>query len=94
LSFSSPAGSNRGVGGGSSSGAVVPPIDVSRCASDRRIMSSSSYPMQEQQHQQRPQQCKGQRHNVSVLFLAPDTKGDHFLNRITSMLGSRVHKQG
>jgi hypothetical protein len=50
--------------------------------------------MQEQQQQQRAQQCKGQRHNVSVLFLAPDTKGDHFLNRITSMLGSRVHKQG
>ncbi len=49
--------------------------------------------MQEQQ-QQRAQQCKGRRHNVSVLFLAPDTKGDHFLNRITLMLGSRVHKQG
>jgi hypothetical protein len=30
---------------------------------------------------------------VHVLFLA-DQRNDHFLNRLTSMLGRRVHKQG
>ena len=34
-----------------------------------------------------------QRHNVHVLFLE-DQKGDHILNRLTAMLGRRIHKQG
>lgn len=36
---------------------------------------------------------RSQRHNVHVLFLA-DQRGDHFLNRVTAMIGKRVHKQG
>jgi hypothetical protein len=36
---------------------------------------------------------RAQRHNVHVLFLA-DQRGDHFLNRLTSILGQRMHKQG
>ncbi len=34
-----------------------------------------------------------QRHNVHVLFLNDD-KHDHVLNRLTSLLGSKVHKHG
>lgn len=39
------------------------------------------------------QQLRGQRHNIHVMFLCSQ-KDDHLLNRLTSMLGQRVHKQG
>jgi hypothetical protein len=32
-----------------------------------------------------------QRHNIHILFLE-DRKGDHLLNRLTAMLGKRVHR--
>ena len=38
-------------------------------------------------------QQRTQRHNIHVPFLA-DQRGDHFLNRLTSMIGQKVHKQG
>ena len=37
------------------------------------------------------QQQRQQRHNIHVLFLE-DQKGDHILNRLTAMLGKRIHK--
>ncbi len=71
--------------GTSNRSTAVPPIDISRC-SPSAVGGRSKY----YSHQQ----LKSQRHNVHVMFLTPDTRSDYLLNRLTSMLGKRVHKQG
>jgi hypothetical protein len=43
--------------------------------------------------QQQQSSRSSQRHNIHVLFLN-DSKDDHLLNRLTSMLGRRIHRQG
>lgn len=46
---------------------------------------------QKQQAHHQSHRMAQQRHNIHVLFLE-DQKGDHILNRLTAMLGKRVHK--
>jgi len=78
---------------------TIPPIDMAASnlrhgrgeegqrPSCSQLQSSAVYFQPINPHQ------RTQRHNVHVLFLA-DQRGDHFLNRLTSMIGQRVHKQG
>ena len=39
------------------------------------------------------EQLKRRRHNIHVMFLSTQ-KDDHMLNRVTAMIGERIHQQG
>ena len=63
----------------------IPPLQTGSLLPDSHAQSA--------QHQQAAldQQRARQRHNVHVLFLEAQ-RGDHVLNRLTAMLGRRVHR--
>ncbi len=84
----------------SSKAGTIPAIGIhdngTGSVASRSAVSSSSARDEERDStffHPRTQQQKNQRHNIHVLFLAAN-QNDFFMNKLTSIIGSRVHKHG